>query len=145
MENLVFGSQNIELSFTGSYFVDPSYTQGIGKSFDINIKELKETPGVYALVDRETKEILKFGDSQDLAHRLSVQYISINNITNNKVRDYIKTNGIVDIYVKRCETQITDDGYGPTKVNGSGQLEKNLINDFKKIKGKKPILNSITR
>ena len=134
--------QKFNFESSGSYFPSNKYTQGIDRKFTIDIKQMENVDVVYMFVDPKTKDVLKFGDTENCLSRLNKEYISVTNTTNNKVRSHIKEIGGCDIYIKTLKTVIIDEGFGPVKVSAHSKVEKSLLNHFKNLNGRLPILNS---
>ena len=117
------------------------YKQGVATTFTLNKKDWKK-PGVYMFVSPDG-EILKFGESRSLVHRLGVQYVSITNRTNNRIREAMKDkyNQITFYFV---ETPKVNYKIGEFELEGSLQreLEEACIKKYKELNsGDLPELN----
>lgn len=124
---------------TGSYYCDSKFTQGVGRTFN-DIESFDGEHCVYMMV--YNGKVVKFGDSEDGKSRLNKQYISIKNVTNDRVRNFVKKNGELKIYVRRLQTVVIDEGFGPKKASIHSDFEKDLLNFYKEKIGQYPELNA---
>jgi len=125
----------------GYIITSEKYKQGVATTFTLNKKDWKK-PGVYMFVSPDEK-ILKFGESRSLAHRLGVQYVSITNQTNNRIREAIK-NKYNQITFYFAETPMVNYKMGEFELEGSLQreLEEACIKKYKELNnGDLPELN----
>ena len=116
------------------------YTQGIEIWYPSMPIKSENQPAVYILTNKEGI-VLKIGETQNLTSRFRKGYRCITNITNNRIREHIRT--VEDIYVYvymlpiekkkilgyKCETSY---------VKG---LEYNLLKEYKDKTGVVPSLN----
>ena len=116
------------------------YKQGIEIMYPSNPMKSDNQPAVYILTNREGK-VLKIGETQNLTSRFYKGYRCISNVTNDKIRDHIKSVENIWVYVLpmpivkekilgfKCETSF---------VKG---LEYNLLKEYKDKNGGVPPLN----
>tara|TARA_R100001594_G_C3978016_1_gene249384 strand:+ start:141 stop:569 length:429 start_codon:yes stop_codon:yes gene_type:complete len=116
------------------------YKQGIEIMYPSNPIRSDNQPAVYILTDREGK-LLKIGETQNLTSRFYKGYRCISNVTNDKIRDHIKSVENIWVYVLplpivtekvlgyKCETSF---------VKG---LEYNLLAEYEKTMDTLPELN----
>lgn len=94
MTNIKYWIENKDFQEYGDMVVSDRLKQGV----DIEVTDLaldqylriSNTAGVYIIADKETGEVLKFGQSANLRHRIQTQYKCVNNSTNNFIRESIK-------------------------------------------------------
>ena len=83
--------------------LEPSdmYVQGIALKCVRKIKDnrdLYSQPGVYILANKQG-EVLKIGQTSNMFNRIYTQYKCVNNSTNRRIREHIKTVEPVDVFV----------------------------------------------
>ena len=94
MDNIKYWTENKDFQEYGDMVVSDRLTQGV----DVEVTDLaldqylriSNTAGVYIIADKETGEVLKFGQSANLRHRIQTQYKCVSNSTNNFIRENIK-------------------------------------------------------
>ena len=94
MDNIKYWTENKYFQEYGDMIVSDRLTQGV----DVEVTDLaldqylriSNTAGVYIIADKETGEVLKFGQSANLRHRIQTQYKCVSNSTNNFIRENIK-------------------------------------------------------
>ena len=94
MDNIKYWTENKDFQEYGDMIVSDRLTQGV----DVEVTDLaldqylriSNTAGVYIIADKETGEVLKFGQSANLRHRIQTQYKCVSNSTNNFIRENIK-------------------------------------------------------
>jgi len=117
------------------------YTQGIEIMYPSNPIKSDNQPAVYILTNREGK-LMKIGETQNLTSRFFKGYKCVTNITNDRIREHIRTKEDLWVYVLTMPI-VTEKVLG-YKCNTSfvKGLEYNLLHEFKEKIGKLPKLNA---
>ena len=129
--------------------LEPSdmYVQGIALKCVRKIKDnrdLYSQPGVYILANRQG-EVLKIGQTSNMFNRIYTQYKCVNNSTNRRIREHIKTVEPVDVFVYMLpKKEATILGHKVYTSFASG-LEHQLLKEYKTTTKKLPILNTMIR
>lgn len=114
--------------------------QGVDVDFYVDKKQFKDTPGVYLLTFKG--EILKVGQSANLLNRINIQYKSIVNLGNNRIRKSIKEKYTsVDVYAFKTPIQkfsLLDYNF---PINYQKGLEEAILHDFYNKVEDIPVLN----
>ena len=122
-------------------FVSDRLKQGVDVSFNMDKKEFDKQPGVYIVVSEED-EVLKIGQSANVLHRINVQYKSIVNSGNDRIRNEIKKKyKKVFFYVLKTPKQkysLLDYSF---YINYQKGLEEAMLKDYYKQIGDTPVLN----
>ena len=107
-------------------------------------KKLRKRPraGVYILTDVNTGEVLKFGQSANVRHRIQTQYKCVSNSTNNFIREEIKNRlKRVDFFVYFIPNQEMELLGYKFKTNFQKGLEEAILKEYAEINGEIPQLN----
>ena len=129
--------------------LEPSdrYAQGIALKCVRKVKDNREQysqPGVYILANK-LGEVLKVGQTSNMFNRIYTQYKCVNNSTNRRIREYIKTVEPVDVFVYMLpKKEATILGHKVYTSFASG-LEHQLLKEYKTTTKKLPILNTMIR
>ena len=129
--------------------LEPSdmYAQGIALKCVRKVKDNRKQysqPGVYILANKRG-EVLKIGQTSNMFNRIYTQYKCVNNSTNRRIREHIKTVEPVEVFVymlpKKEATILGHKVY----TSFAGGLEHQLLKEYKTTIEKLPILNTMIR
>ena len=122
-------------------YVSNRLKQGVDVSFNMDKKEFKKQPGVYIIVSEED-EVLKIGQSANVLHRINVQYKTIVNTGNDRIRNEVKKKyKKVFFYVLKTPKQeysLLDYSF---YINYQKGLEEAMLKDYDEQIGDIPPLN----
>mgnify|MGYP001578672951 FL=1 len=122
-------------------YVSDRLKQGVDVSFNMDKKEFKKQPGVYIIVSEED-EVLKIGQSANVLHRINVQYKTIVNTGNDRIRNEVKKKyKKVFFYVLKTPKQeysLLDYSF---YINYQKGLEEAMLKDYDEQIGDIPPLN----
>ena len=117
------------------------YTQGIDIGFVVEIDK-GDTAGVYILANK-SGHVLKIGQSFNLKNRLYRQYKCIVNITNVRIRDYVKEKEDIYVYILPLPYERKKVLGYELRTSYAKALEEKLLIDYRKKEGQLPILNTM--
>ena len=124
-----------------------NYTQGIELK-DVRLikdnRELYSQPGVYILANTKG-EVLKIGQTSNMFNRIYTQYKCVNNATNRRIRDHIKTVEPVQVYVYMLPKEKTVILGHVVYTSYAGGLEHALLKEYKTTTNALPKLNTMIR
>ena len=135
MDNIKYWTENKDFQEYGDMVVSDRLTQGV----DVEVTDLaldqylriSNTAGVYIIADKETGEVLKFGQSANLRHRIQTQYKCVSNSTNNFIRENIKERfkrvSFFVYLIPNREVELI--GY-KSKTNLQKGLEEAILHDY---------------
>tara|TARA_B100001564_G_scaffold26903_1_gene19946 strand:+ start:883 stop:1320 length:438 start_codon:yes stop_codon:yes gene_type:complete len=129
--------------------LEPSnmYAQGIALNCVRKIKDNREhysQPGVYILANKQG-EVLKIGQTSNMFNRIYTQYKCVNNITNRRIREHIKTIEPVSVYVYMLPREKTNILGHTVYTSFAGGLEHSLLKEYKTTTKLLPKLNTMIR
>jgi len=129
--------------------LEPSdmYVQGIALKCVRKVKdnrELYSQPGVYILANKRG-EVLKIGQTSNMFNRIYTQYKCVNNSTNRRIREHIKTVEPVDVFVYMLPKKEANILGHKVYTSFAGGLEHQLLKEYKTTIKKLPILNTMIR
>lgn len=120
------------------------YKQGIDIDKEINFQEDDQRPAIYILMNTDN-QICKIGETQNLNRRFFKGYRHIANVTNDKIRTYIKGGKNLEVYIfflDKMESTIL--GYNVV-TSFTESLELALLKEYKTAYGQLPMLNTILK
>ena len=129
--------------------LEPSnmYAQGIALKCVRKIKDNRgyySQPGVYLLVNSKG-QVLKIGQTSNMFNRIYTQYKCVNNSTNRRIREHIKTVEPVTVYVYMLPRKKTELLGHTVYTSFAGGLEHALLKEYKTTINKLPVLNTMIR
>ncbi len=127
------------------------YTQGIELK-DVRLikdnRELYSQPGVYILANK-LGEVLKIGQTSNMFNRIYTQYKCVNNSTNRRIREHIKTVEPLLVYVYMLPKKEARIPLGLNKytvyTSFAGGFEHALLKEYKTTTKALPKLNTMIR
>ncbi len=123
------------------------YTQGIALKEVRLIKDNREhysQPGVYILANSRG-EVLKIGQTSNMFNRIYTQYKCVSNVTNRRIRNYIKEVEDVTVYIyltPRKKSKVLGHTVYTSYAMG---LEHALLKEYKTATKILPKLNTMIR
>ncbi len=123
------------------------YAQGIELKDVTQIKDSRKyysQPGVYILSNRQG-EVLKIGQTSNMFNRIYTQYKCVNNITNRRIREHIKTIEPVSVYVYMLPKKEANILGHTVYTSFAGGLEHSLLKEYKTTTKILPKLNTMIR
>jgi len=123
------------------------YKQGIALKVDSLMRDNREhykQPGVYILANNQG-EVLKIGQTSNMFNRIYTQYKCVNNITNRRIREHIKTVEDVTVYVYLTPRKKSVVLGHTVYTSYAAGLEHELLKEFKQKTTLLPKLNTMLR
>ena len=123
------------------------YAQGIELKDVSRIKldrSYYNQPGVYILANKQ-EEVLKIGQTSNMFNRIYTQYKCVNNSTNRRIREHIKTVEPLAVYTFIIPQKTTRLLGHTVYTSFAAGLEHALLKEYKTINKKLPILNTMIR
>ena len=124
---------------------DDRFKQGIGIEV-YGEPRVKGTHGVYYLSDITSGDVVKIGETRCIRNRFHTQYRHVRNITNDKIRHYIKTQDALKVWIYEVPTYIEEVLGYEVPFTPIYDLERQIIQEYKRLNDDTlPLLNSIGR
>ena len=134
------GTDNIK--YYGRLEPSSKYAQGITT---IVIEDnMHKGPAVYFLINHHGL-LLKVGQTGNLHDRMFRQYKCVVNVTNNRIREHIRSISPLKVYYIPLEEHVIDKFGYELKTSYSPALEYHLLKEYKKKYNKLPELNTMIK
>ena len=124
---------------------DDRFKQGIGIEV-YGEPRVKGTHGVYYLSDITSGDVVKIGETRCIRNRFHTQYRHVRNITNDRIRQYIKTHGPLAVNIYEVPTFIEEVLGYEVPFTPIYDLERQIIQEYKRHNNDTlPLLNIVGR
>ena len=120
------------------------YKQGVDIHYPYLMLD-KGHHGIYYMTDINTGDIVKIGNTQCLRTRFQTMYKHVRNTTNDRIRDYVKAYGTLQVFVYDVHTYNEDILGHNVQFTPIYSLEKQILQTFREQNDCLPILNVVGR
>ena len=124
-------------------YASDDYKQGVDIHYPFLILD-KGHHGIYYMANTEGT-IVKIGNTQCLRTRFQTMYKHVRNTTNDRIRDYVKAYGTLQVFVYDVQTYEEEILGHNVQFTPIYSLEKQILQTFREQNDRLPILNVVGR
>jgi len=133
-----------EFELYGHMITSNRYKQGIDIEYDDRRYD-KKTHGIYILRNSDN-DVVKIGNTRCIDNRFHIQYRHVRNITNDRIREYVKDfEETLSIWVYEVPTYVEDVLGMDVRYSPVDDLERKILTEYKERYTLLPELNVVLR